>query len=53
MSLTVGDLIAATRRRIRWIQHAELPGLQKFGCPLVDVHNPAGAARAGGVILAP
>jgi rhodanese-related sulfurtransferase len=40
MSLTVRDLIAAARRRIREIQPAELIELQKFGCPVVDVREP-------------
>jgi hypothetical protein len=53
MSLTVRDLDAAARRRIREIQPAELLELQKFGCPVVDVPGPAGAARAVSVILAP
>ena len=40
MSLTVRDLIAAARARIREIQPAELLELQKFGCPVVDVREP-------------
>jgi rhodanese-related sulfurtransferase len=40
MSLTVRDLIATARTRIREIQPAELLELQQFGCPLVDVREP-------------
>jgi rhodanese-related sulfurtransferase len=40
MSLTVRDLIAAARTRIREIQPAELLELQEFGCPVVDVREP-------------
>ena len=40
MSLTVRDLIAAARTRIREIQPAELLELQGFGCPVVDVREP-------------
>lgn len=40
MSLTVRDLIAAARTRIREIQPAELLELQAFGCPVVDVREP-------------
>ena len=40
MSLTVRDLIAAARSRIREIQPAELLELQEFGCPVVDVREP-------------
>lgn len=40
MSLTVRDLIAAARTRIREIQPAELRELQRFGCPVVDVREP-------------
>ena len=40
MSLTVRDLIAAARTRIREIQPAELLELQQFGCPVVDVREP-------------
>jgi rhodanese-related sulfurtransferase len=40
MSLTVRDLIAAARSRIREIQPAELLELQQFGCPIVDVREP-------------
>ena len=40
MSLTVRDLIAAARARIREIQPAELLELQGFGCPVVDVREP-------------
>ena len=40
MSLTVRELIAAARQRIREIQPAELLELQKFGCPVVDVREP-------------
>jgi rhodanese-related sulfurtransferase len=40
MSLTVRDLIAAARQRIREIQPTELLELQKFGCPVVDVREP-------------
>lgn len=40
MSLSVRDLIATARARIREIQPAELLELQQFGCPLVDVREP-------------
>ena len=40
MSLTVRDLIAAARARIREIQPTELLELQQFGCPVVDVREP-------------
>jgi rhodanese-related sulfurtransferase len=40
MSLTVRDLIAAARARIREIQPAELLELRGFGCPIVDVREP-------------
>jgi len=40
MSLTVRDLIAAARARIREIQPAELLELQQFGCAVVDVREP-------------
>ena len=40
MSLTVRELIAAARQRIREIQPEELLELQKFGCPVVDVREP-------------
>ena len=40
MSLTVRDLIAAARTRIREIQPVELLELQQFGCPIVDVREP-------------
>lgn len=40
MSLTVRDLIAAARARIREIQPSELLELQRFGCPVVDVREP-------------
>lgn len=40
MSLTVRDLIAAARARIREIQPAELLELQRHGCPVVDVREP-------------
>ena len=40
MSLTVRDLIAAARTRIREVQPAELLELQGFGCPVVDVREP-------------
>jgi rhodanese-related sulfurtransferase len=40
MSLTVRDLIAAAKTRIREIQPAELLELQQFGCPVVDVREP-------------
>ncbi len=40
MSLTVRDLVAAARTRIREIQPAELLELQQFGCPIVDVREP-------------
>jgi rhodanese-related sulfurtransferase len=40
MSLTVRDLIATARARIREIQPAELLELQGFGCPVVDVREP-------------
>lgn len=40
MSLTVRDLIAAARTRIREIQPAELLDLQRFGCAVVDVREP-------------
>ncbi len=40
MSLTVRDLIAAARTRIREIQPVELLELQQFGCPVVDVREP-------------
>jgi rhodanese-related sulfurtransferase len=40
MSLTVRDLVAAARARIREIQPAELLDLQQFGCPIVDVREP-------------
>ena len=40
MNLTVRDLIAAARQRIREIQPAELLELQQFGCAVVDVREP-------------
>ena len=40
MSLTVRDLIAAARARIREIGPSELLELQRFGCPVVDVREP-------------
>jgi len=40
MSLTVRDLIAAARSRIREITPAELLELQRHGCPVVDVREP-------------
>ena len=40
MSLTVRELVAAARTRIREIQPAELLELQQFGCPVVDVREP-------------
>lgn len=40
MSLTVRDLIACARARIREIQPAELLEMQGFGCPVVDVREP-------------
>jgi rhodanese-related sulfurtransferase len=40
MSLTVRDLIAAARTRIREVQPDELLELQQFGCPIVDVREP-------------
>ena len=40
MSVTVRDLIAAARTRIREIPPAELVELQRFGCPVVDVREP-------------
>jgi len=40
MSLTVRDLIATARTRIREIQPAELLELQQYGCPVVDVREP-------------
>jgi rhodanese-related sulfurtransferase len=40
MSLTVRDLIAAARSRIREITPVELLELQRHGCPIVDVREP-------------
>lgn len=40
MSLTVRDLVAAARKRIREIQPAELLELQRFGCAVIDVREP-------------
>jgi len=40
MSLTVRDLIATARTRIREIRPSELLDLQRFGCPVVDVREP-------------
>lgn len=40
MSLTVRDLIAAARTRIREIQPSQLLELQRHGCPVVDVREP-------------
>jgi rhodanese-related sulfurtransferase len=40
MSLTVRDLIATARTRIREIQPAELLELKQFGCAIVDVREP-------------
>jgi rhodanese-related sulfurtransferase len=40
MSLTVRDLIAAARERIREVQPGELLELQQFGCAIVDVREP-------------
>jgi rhodanese-related sulfurtransferase len=40
MNLTVRDLVAAARERIREIQPAELLELQRFGCPVIDVREP-------------
>ena len=40
MSLTVRDLVAAARKRIREIEPAELLELQRFGCPVIDVREP-------------
>lgn len=40
MSLTVRDLIATARSRIREVRPTELLELQRFGCPVVDVREP-------------
>src|SRR5512137_1422236 len=40
MSLTVRDLIAAAKTRVREIRPTELLELQQFGCPVVDVREP-------------
>jgi len=40
MSLTVRDLVAAARSRIREIEPTELLELQRYGCPVVDVREP-------------